>query len=221
MKIFFDVDGVIIDGWRADPNRCKPWDLNLEADLGIHREALREALFLPGKDGTPARFTPCIIGKADLTDVLGDVLPGLGFRGPVETFLAYWFENDSNLDRAVIDVIKHLSRQDGVSLYLATNQEHLRAAHLWTVLGLEEYFDDMFHSARVGIAKQDPSYFHAVGAEVGVASDEAPLFFDDSQSVIDSARQAGWDAQLFQTVDDLLENPRLATHLADLQSRPN
>jgi FMN phosphatase YigB (HAD superfamily) len=33
MKIFFDVDGVLIDGWHANSALRKPWDAMLEVDL--------------------------------------------------------------------------------------------------------------------------------------------------------------------------------------------
>lgn len=29
LKIFFDVDGVLIDGWHSKPERRKPWNLVL------------------------------------------------------------------------------------------------------------------------------------------------------------------------------------------------
>jgi putative hydrolase of the HAD superfamily len=39
LKVFFDVDGVLIDGWHANSALSKRWDLTLEADLGVDREA--------------------------------------------------------------------------------------------------------------------------------------------------------------------------------------
>lgn len=210
MKIFFDVDGVIIDGWHADPAKRRPWDATLEEDLGINREAFQQALFSPQPDGSPEPYLACVSGQADLRDVLAEILPQLGYSGSVETLLAYWFGKDSNLNAAVVDAIEHLGRQSGVSLYLATNQEHHRATHLWTELRLKDLFEDMFHSARVGTAKQDPNFFFAVGKELGIQTGEVPLFFDDTQSVINAAREAGWDGQLFASVDDILCHQRLA-----------
>lgn len=209
MKIFFDVDGVIIDGWHADPKRRKPWDVTLEADLGVNRQAFQAAFFAAHPDGSDALISQCARGERDLKETLAGILPTLGYSGSVEAFVDYWFAKDSNVNKQVIAVIDQLRQHDHVRLFLATNQDHHRAAYLWTNLGLQDLFEDMFHSARMGVLKYETAYFHAVGSELGIADNEAPLFFDDTQAVVDSARRAGWDGQLFDTVDDLLADRRL------------
>ncbi len=213
MRVFFDVDGVLLDGWHAQPDRRKPWDLTLEQDLGIARDALQRALFLPTAGGEAA-ILPTIRGETDLKDVLADLLPTLGYGGSVEEFLAYWFRNDSNLNHAVLDVVRRLRACDGLSLYLATSQEHHRAAYLWRDLAFEALFDDIFYSARLGATKDQEAFFARVNAQLGIAEGDRPLFFDDTERNVLTARAAGWDAHRFDSVDDLLGNPRLASLLA-------
>ncbi len=218
MKIFFDIDGVIIDGWHADPKRRKPWDTTLEADLGVNREAFQAALFARKPDGSDALISRCTRGELDLKEVLADILPALGYSGSVEAFTAYWFRKDSNVNQQVIAAIEQLQRHDHVRLFLATNQDHHRAAYLWNELGLKDLFEDMFHSARMGVLKYDPAYFHAVGSALGIADDEAPLLFDDTERIVQTARDVGWDACLFDTVDDLRANPRVGKLLGSTVS---
>ena len=209
MKVFFDVDGVIIEGWHARPERRKPWDETLEQDLGISREALQRAIFLPPRPGAESLMGKCVRGEIDLKETLSEVLPTLGYTGSVEAFVEYWFRKDSKLDQEVLQVVKHLGRCDETELYLATNQEHHRATYLWHDLGLKDLFDDIFYSARMGVLKDRRDFFANVNAQLSTAGSERPLFFDDREEIVMTARAAGWDAHVFNTVEDLTRNSRL------------
>lgn len=209
MKVFFDVDGVIIDGWHSVPERRKPWDTTIEQDIGINREALRRALFTPLDGATASLLSRCIRGETDLKDVLARLLPNLGYPGSVDAFLKYWFSKDSNVNPAVLDVVRRLKKREGVELYLATNQEHHRATYLWNDLGLKDLFIDIFHSARLGVQKDDVAFFARINAQLGIGVSERPLFFDDAEVNVKTARDAGWDAHVFETADGLVKNSRL------------
>ncbi|SOD04035.1 putative hydrolase of the HAD superfamily [bacterium JGI 053] len=106
--------------------------------------------------------------------------------------VAYWFKRDSRL---VAPVLAELSfaRSAGIRVYLATNQEHLRAAYLMETLGLAEQVDGIFYSARLGARKPDLQFFARVRAAVGLRGDEM-LLIDDSRQNIEAARRAGWQA---------------------------
>lgn len=211
--MFFDVDGVVIDGWHAKPERRNPWDATIEEDLGINPEALRCALFVPSTRGGEAPISRCARGEGDLKAVLAEVLPKLSYQGSVDTFVDYWFRKDSNLNQDVLKVVRRLKRNDSVALYLATGQEHYRAAYLWNGLGLKALFDGMFYSARMGVLKDDIDFFAKINAQLGIAPSERPLFFDDMETVVRTARSAGWDAHVFDTVEDLTRNSRLSRML--------
>lgn len=212
MKIFFDVDGVLIDGWHADAARRKPWDATIEEDLGVDREGFEQRLF--GRVDGRSLMMECVSGRRDLADALAEVLPQLGYAGTPESFMRYWFEKDSNLDPAVLSFAEILGVRPDVELYLATGQEHHRARYLWNDLGLSRHFRDIFYSARLGCLKKEPRFFAAINAELGVGADESPLFFDDQPEIVALACEAGWDAVRFTDARVIADHPRLRGLLA-------
>jgi putative hydrolase of the HAD superfamily len=213
VKIFFDVDGVLIDGWHSKPERRKEWDATIAQDLGIDREAFRRRLFAPTSDGERALILACAEGTRDLKDVLAEILPEIRYCGSVNSFVRYWFEKDSNLNRELVAVVERLTRHPHVDLYLATAQEHHRAAHLWNTLGLRDHFRDIFYSAKLGHLKDTPEFFAAINRALAIAPGDRPLFFDDREEIVLLARDAGWDACVFDTVEDVVNHPRLKDFL--------
>lgn len=205
--VVFDVDGVLVHGIHHNPARTRRWDTTLMNDLGVD----------------PARFTNEFIfdifvkkvvnGKMSVIEALERHLPALGYKGSPMVFLDYWLKKDIVLNQELIQAIKQLKSRSDIRLYVATNQEHIRASWLWSQCGLSQIFDDMFHSARVGIRKPDPAYFDFIHRRIG-PQDEAPLFFDDTPKVVDGARTQGWDAVLFDTNRDFFEHPWIAEKLA-------
>lgn len=103
-------------------------------------------------------------------------------------------------------IVKTLSKNADVKLYIATNQEHYRAAYLWNDLGFKDYFEDIYYSARLGCFKKDPAYFQQINAELNL-KDQTVLFFDDSPDNIATASSCGWNAVLFNDVNNLIEHP--------------
>lgn len=209
MKVFLDVDGVLIDGWHANPERRNPWDATIEQDLGINRQAFQATFF-----GSPAGIDKslmhaCVRGGRDLKDALADVLPNVGYVGSVDAFVAYWFEKDSNVNLDVLDAVKRLAGHTLVELYLVTGQEHYRAAYLWNNLGFCKYFRSILYSARLGHLKSTPQFFSAINAELIITPADRPVFFDDQEEIVRLAREAGWDACVFNVVEDLVEHSRL------------
>lgn len=208
MKIFFDVDGVLIHGWHSKPELRRPWNSTIEEDLGVDRDAFREKFFGTGSVNR-AVIHACVRGERDLKEALAGTLPAVGYAGPVEEFMRYWFEKDSHVNCEVMDAVRRLVRHDHIELYLATGQEHYRAAYLWDELGFKKHFKDIFYSARLGHLKDGPDFFLAINRELGITSTERPLFFDDREDVVGFARTAGWDACQFDTAADLFNHPRL------------
>jgi len=154
-------------------------------------------------------MSACVRGEGDLKEILTGLLPTLGYRGSIDAFVEYWFAKDSNINQDVLEIVKRLRQCEGVELYLATGQEHYRAAYLWNDLGLIELFDDIFYSARLGVPKHQAGFFAKINAKLDILLSERPLFFDDSDRVVTVARAAGWDAHIFDTVEDLSRNSRL------------
>ncbi len=211
MKIFFDVDGVLIDGWHINPSLRKPWNESLEEDLGVNTQAFEDALFRESGGESKSPMTACTLGEADLKNTLGVILPTLGYTGTIDAFLAYWFTRDSNINTAVLDLVLELNKNDKVELYIATAQEHHRATYLWEQLGFSANFLRMFYTAGIGYLKKDVRFYQNINASLNIDSTlESPLFFDDQPAVVDVARSAGWNATVFNSVNDILDHPEIS-----------
>jgi putative hydrolase of the HAD superfamily len=205
-SLLFDVDGVIVHSlFHADPGRRRRWDTHLLEDMGVDPAAFSK-LF-------DSRFAATVTGEASLVETLDAFLPEIGYRGSTMDFVAYWMERDVNLDYQLFDGIKRLRSGCRVRLYVATNQEHLRAHYLWSDLNLGHVFDDIFYAARIGAAKPDPRFFAWIDSHIG-PQDEPPLFFDDNPTVVEAARRAGWEAVAFTAAEDFLTHPWVAPRLA-------
>lgn len=161
MKVFFDVDGVLTDGWHADPSRRRPWDETIEADLGVDRQAFQDLFFGTAGNRASSGMMACVTGRSDLKTALAEVLPHAGYAGSVDAFMRYWFERDSSLQTEVIALASFM-RSQGLRTFVATGQEHYRASYLWNELGLFEHFERMFYSADIGLLKKEAGFFEAI-----------------------------------------------------------
>jgi putative hydrolase of the HAD superfamily len=204
--LVFDVDGVLVHGYHARPERTRRWDENLLADLGVDPDQFREEFIFD------IFITRVVTGKMSLIEALDRRLPGLGYRGSSMAFAQYWLANDSQLNTELLDAIRRLKARDDVRLFIATNQDHMRAQWLWQTMGLSEVFEDIFYSARIGMTKAHKDFFAFADARMG-GTNGKPLFFDDTQKVIDMAHKAGWEAVLFDTNAQFFDHPWVKARL--------
>lgn len=194
--VFFDVDGVLIQGYHAKPELRKCWDENIEIDLKINRNHLQEN-FISG-----VFIQEIIHGKKDLKSAISDYLLSINSAVDADKLIEYWLAKDSNINHLLFEKIKILKESGKVKLLIATNQEHNRADYLMNQLGFNEYFDNIFYAAKIGFAKPDRKYFENVMTHIGSVS-YPPIFFDDSQVVVDAANDYGWEAYQFDSAEDL------------------
>lgn len=199
--VLFDVDGVLLHGY--DQMR---WTDNLLADLGVDPDRFNKEFIFD------IFVKKVIVGQMSLIEALERTLPGLGYRGPAMAFVGYWLPRDSNVNEPMLDLVQRLKQAGGSRLFLATNQEHMRAQWLWQTLKFGDLFEDMFHSARVGHAKPAKPYFDWVNSRLG-RQDEKPLFFDDREDIVKAAQSAGWEAVLFTDIADAAGHPWIAEQL--------
>ncbi|MEQ1770768.1 MAG: HAD family hydrolase [Devosia sp.] len=204
--VFFDVDGVLIQGYHARPEKQVRWDERLLADLGVDPERFRHEFI------HDIFVKQVLVGRMPLIEALDRVLPSLGYRGSPLVFAEYWLSHDSVVNQPLLDAIRSLKAKADIKLYIATNQDHMRAQWLWMNLRFGEVFDDMFHSARVGFTKPNAPYFHWVMNRIGAQS-EPPLFFDDREEIIAGARSHGWEAVLYDDLTDFTGHPWVAEQL--------
>ncbi len=180
--LMLDVDGVLVTG---RPEDGLNWATDLERDLGVSAADLHKEFFAQHWD-------EIIVGRADLPERLSASLTRIAPHVACDRVIAYWFEKDSGLDTAILDDIA-ASRAAGLKVWLATNQEHMRAAYLMNVLGLAKGVDGMFYSASLGCRKPEGRFFRAIEAATGFAPEEL-LLVDDTPANADAARDAGWHA---------------------------
>lgn len=198
--VLFDVDGVLIHGYHARDEKRRRWDEHLETDLGIDAEAFRDR-FIKG-----VFQNEVLTGRRAFLPALEEVLPSIGYKASPLSVMSYWLGRDSQLNLPLIDVVRRVRQRCDARMCVATNQEHVRAFHLWTRLGFENLFDDIFYSARLGAAKPDRGFYERVMQIIG-PQDEPPLLFDDSEAVVQSARAFGWEAALYDDLADCVSHP--------------
>jgi putative hydrolase of the HAD superfamily len=204
--VLFDVDGVLINGYHFRPELRVKWDEHLERDMGVNPDRFRAEFIYE------LFVKQVIVGRMSLLDGLDRVLPGLGYRGPSLAFARYWLEKDSNINQPLLDLVAKL-KAVGTPLYIATNQEHLRAQWLWGNLGFRDYFEDIFYAARIGATKPHKPFFDWVSNRLGPQS-EPPLFFDDTPEVVKAARAHGWEAVEFTGLADAAEHPWIKARIS-------
>ncbi len=205
--VFFDVDGVLIHGYHARPELQQRWDENLLADLGVDPERFRTEFIYD------IFIKKVVIGQMPLIEALDKRLPGLGFKGSPMVFAQYWLGHDSRVNTELLDAIRLLKTDPDIRLYIATNQDHMRAQWLWSGLGFSELFEDIFYSARTGVMKPHKNFFDFAEARIGKQT-QPPLFFDDTPKVVDGARAHGWDSVLFDTNEDFFAHSWISEKFA-------
>ena len=180
-----DVDGVVATGRPSDGAH---WSTGLEHDLGVSLERLQDLVFRP-------YWSDIVTGRRGLRAVLDRCWPEMCCAVSVDDFLTYWFETDARLDLQVLADVAEL-RGAGMAVCFATNQEPLRARHLWEDVGLKDHADMMFYSADLGVAKPDAAFFAACEARYGFSKTEI-VFVDDTPANVESAIRAGWRAGMW------------------------
>ena len=211
MRVFFDVDGVLVNGFTANVPRPAKWSNNIQADLGVRLEDFERHLFRPKDDQTPPRFHACLKGERDIEDALAEILPLCGYSGHPEAIITYWLEKDSDLNQPLLNFIKTLQQRDGLNLHIASGQERRRATYLWNDLELSQYFDGAYWTCDMGVLKYGTAFFEALNEQLGLdIAKDPPLFFDDRPNVVSAAQECGWDAVMYTRLEDVTLHPRLS-----------
>ena len=135
--LIFDADGVLINGDIFSKRFSKEYNIDIS----------KINTFFDGP------FKDCIIGKADLKEVLAPYLKEWGWKDGVDNFLEYWFSSEHSIDQELIDYIQD-RRSNGIKCVMATNQEKYRAEYMFNKIGFANSFDKMYASAHLGHKKQ-------------------------------------------------------------------
>ena len=179
--LMLDVDGVIVR-----PKNGRHWSANLERDLGVSAVALQNYFFRPHWERT-------VTGRSDLHECLGEVLRSIAPVITPELLMAYWFQNDAELDELFLRDLA-MVRSSALQVYLATNQEHTRVRYLMDVVGLRSHVDGCYYSAAMGHMKPHRAFFEAIQSHVGLPPADL-LLVDDAAENVAAAIAAGWSAE--------------------------
>jgi len=185
--LVFDVDGVLL--------KSMMFGRVLERDFGITPEAT--APFFHGP------FEQCLLGKADLREALGPFLKEWKWPHSIDEFIRRWFAADALPNAPLLEFAKAM-RECGMPCYVASTQEHERACYLESLPGFAGVFERSFFSCRFGYAKPQRAFYDRIVAETGHSPGDL-LFFDDRQPNVVAARDAGWNAELYEWGMDLTE----------------
>jgi len=181
--IVFDADGVVLVPKRFSEYLAREYHISEAETRAFFYGALEE----------------CILGRADLKEILSPFLAQWCWPHSVDEFLQQWFVEGDAVDQQVLNVIKAL-RQRGLICCLATNQEKYRIHYMRTTMGFDQIFDHIFFAAQIGHKKTDQEFYSYVQEVLAVPSDQI-LLWDDGQDNVDAALVHGWHAQLFTTFD--------------------
>jgi putative hydrolase of the HAD superfamily len=140
-------------------------------------------------------FNDCLVGKANLSEVLPTYLEEWNWRGSVEEFIATWLKRDHVIDVRLLNAIQRL-RQNGTICCLTTSQERNRAMYMKTKMGFQDAFDHLFFSCEVGSQKPDLAYYQHVEKVLDIEK-RTILFWDDFEKNVIGAREVGWNAELY------------------------
>lgn len=165
----------------------------------------------PFEDFFKNEWQPIVTGIKDLKDSI-DANPELWqWNGTAEELLDYWFKTEDVRNEELLKLIGEL-RDKGIPCYLATDQEKYRAEYMKNVM-FKGLFSGYFVSAELGVTKTDPRFFELILQKLSIQYPELKpdevIFFDDSQSKVDTAKSVDIDARLFETNDqvrDLLDD---------------
>tara|TARA_R110002072_G_scaffold90700_1_gene202936 strand:+ start:283 stop:900 length:618 start_codon:yes stop_codon:yes gene_type:complete len=184
--LVFDVDGVLVTGHKEKGGW---WHIDMERDLGLDPDLFQRAFFTE-------QWADIVCGRQAIEEPLAETLGEIAPHLSVDDMLAYWFRQDSRLDQRLIKELETLRSRSNLGLCLATNQEHRRARHLWSEIGLEHRFDAIHYSADIGHQKPEPEFFAAVENRTGFDGCHL-LFFDDQERNVLAARERGWQAHVW------------------------
>ena len=150
-------------------------------------------------------WKPIVTGKADLKESIAANPDLWQWDGDTDSLLKYWFETEDVRNEELIGLIRQLSAQ-GIPCYLATEQEKYRGDYMREVM-FKDLFAGYYVTAELGVSKTEPEFFQAILDDLkGQYPEIEPkdvVFFDDSQSKVDTACSVGIDGQLYTGVEQV------------------
>lgn len=115
-------------------------------------------------------------------------------------------------------IIKLLKSTGKAKIYIATDMAFNSAEKFLKDSDFYPLFTELFCPANTGFMKYEKNFYDEVNFKLGYP-EIPPIFFDDSQSNVMTATQAGWYAYLYQSTDTLKRNDFIKQLLEKEQNR--
>ena len=194
--IVFDLGGVLID---------LDFDRSVRAfEEGLGYGKIRELLDLCHQKGIYGDMEAGLITADEFrAEVLRESRPGC-VPGDVDRAMAGLLVG---MDPAKVPLLEELSRKYAIYGLSNNNEISVKRMHeIYEANGLDwqRIFRKEFISCRMKMLKPSREIFDAAAAEIGLPTSEI-LFVDDSQTNVDGALAAGWQAVLYTQGTDLGE----------------
>jgi putative hydrolase of the HAD superfamily len=150
-------------------------------------------------------WKPIVTGKVDLKESI-EANPNLWqWKGDVDGLLKFWFETEDVRNEELLVLVRRL-RAKGIPCYLATEQEKYRGNYMRDVM-FKDLFNGCYITAELGVSKTDPEFFQAIVNDLQRQYSEIEpkdiIFFDDSQSKVDTACSVGIDGRLYTNIEQV------------------
>lgn len=188
--VLFDADGVLTLPEEA-------FTVMYSRSHGLNPEPFEQFF----RESWPAIVT----GKKDLKESIIENSELWQWNGRVDELLEYWFKTEDVRNEELLALIKGL-REQGLVCYLATDQERYRGEYMKNVM-FKDLFDGYFVSAELGVTKTDPKFFERIVERLKQTNPELKpndiIFYDDSQSKVDTACTVGIKGQLYKSVEQV------------------
>ncbi len=184
-KIYlFDTDGVLV--------HSEMWSVEYSRRMWLSPNTMKP--FFSGI------FQECIIGKADLQEVIVPYLKEWKWKWNPDKYLHAWFDFENKPDKLLIEKIQKL-RKNWAKCYVATNQENYRLAYLRKNMAFETFFDGVFCSAEIGYKKPQKEFYTHIVSTLDVEPDNI-VYFDDDEKNILSSKELGIKWIIYQNISD-------------------
>ncbi len=199
MVVVFDFDGVI--------NKSEYFSVKYEREFGVSKDEI--SLFFQND------FDKCAKGNADIKELLIPYLVNWNWKGSIDSFLNYWFENDISLDNELLSFIDKL-KQENFHVVLASQQERNRKNHIWDKLGMKNVFHQFYCTSDLGYLKSDKEFYVKILTDLKtnqiIKSPKEVIFFDDSKNFVKAAEESGIESYHVLENNEIIENIKNWSH---------
>ena len=161
------------------------WSRNAKADLGLRSDHFKLIFSTRWEDVTTGKLNT----KEHLTGVFKHEL----FRDApltADQFINYWLSNDQFINEPMIELARSLT----VPIYIGTNQDEYRTAHIARLIG--SHFQTVFSSYQIGHLKPNSRSEH-VERTLTLQPHEL-LLIDDTLANVTGAQKRGWQGYFYQ-----------------------